>query len=63
MNNKNLNIFINKISFAIQAKDFPIPTKTFVFMTMITTYGVEKNKYANLLMQNEIMMDDLFGDN
>ena len=38
-------------------------TKKSVFLTMITTYGVEKNKYANLLMQNEIMMDDLFGDN
>ena len=38
-------------------------TKKSVFLTMITTYGVEKNKYANLLMQNEIMMDDLFSDN
>lgn len=25
-----------------------------------TTYGVEKNKYANLLVQNEVTMDDLF---
>jgi uncharacterized protein len=35
-------------------------TKKAVFLTMITTYGVEKNKYANSLMQNEITMDDLF---
>ncbi len=35
-------------------------TKKSVFLTMITTYGVEKNKYANLLMQNEVTMDDLF---
>jgi len=35
-------------------------TKKSVFLTMITTYGVEKNKYANLLVQNEIIMDDLF---
>jgi uncharacterized protein len=35
-------------------------TKKSVFLTMISTYGVEKNKYANLLMQNEVTMDDLF---
>jgi uncharacterized protein len=35
-------------------------TKKAVFLTMITTYGVEKNKYANSLMQNDITMDDLF---
>jgi hypothetical protein len=27
---------------------------------MITTYGVDKNKYADLLVENEIAMDDLF---
>jgi uncharacterized protein len=36
-------------------------TKKAVFLTMITTYGVEKNKYAHALMQNEVIMDDLFG--
>jgi uncharacterized protein len=35
-------------------------TKKAVFLTMITTYGVEKNKYANALVQNEVTMDDLF---
>ena len=35
-------------------------TKKSVFLTMITTYGVEKNKYANLLVRNEVRMDDLF---
>lgn len=35
-------------------------TKKSVFLTMITTYGVEKNKYANLLVQNEVTLDDLF---
>lgn len=35
-------------------------TKKAVFLTLITTYGVEKNKYANALMQNEVTMDDLF---
>jgi len=31
-----------------------------VFLTMITTYGVRKNQYSNLLVQNEVTMDDLF---
>ncbi len=35
-------------------------TRKAVFLTMITTYGVEKNKYANQLVQNEVTMDDLF---
>lgn len=35
-------------------------TKKSVFLTMITTYGVEKNKYSAALVQNEITMDDLF---
>jgi hypothetical protein len=35
-------------------------TRKAVFLTMITTYGVEKNQYANQLMQNEVRMDDLF---
>lgn len=29
---------------------------------MIATYGIEKNKYANLLVQNEVTMDDLLCD-
>lgn len=37
-------------------------TRKAVFLTMITTYGIEKNKYANLLVQNEVTMDDLFSD-
>lgn len=35
-------------------------TRKSVFLTMITTYGTEKNKYANLLVRNEVTMDDLF---
>ncbi|MCB0561533.1 MAG: AAA family ATPase [Lewinellaceae bacterium] len=35
-------------------------TKKSVFLTMVTTYGIEKNKYANLLVRNEVTMDDLF---
>ena len=35
-------------------------TKKSVFLTMITTYGVEKNKYANLLVRNEVTSNDLF---
>jgi uncharacterized protein len=35
-------------------------TKKSVFLTMVTTYGVEPNKYANALIQNEITIEDLF---
>jgi uncharacterized protein len=35
-------------------------TRKAVFLTMITTYGIDKNKYSNLLVQNEITMDNLF---
>jgi uncharacterized protein len=35
-------------------------TRKSVFLTMITTYGVGKNQYANALVQNQVMMDDLF---
>jgi uncharacterized protein len=35
-------------------------TKKSVYLTMITTFGVAKNKYANALVQNQIMMTDLF---
>jgi uncharacterized protein len=35
-------------------------TRKAVFLTMITTYSVDKNQYASLLVQNEVLMDDLF---
>ena len=35
-------------------------TRKAVFLTMITTYGTEKNKHALGLIQNEVTMDDLF---
>ena len=35
-------------------------TKKAVYLTMITSYGVDKNKYANQLVQNEVTMDNLF---
>ena len=35
-------------------------TKKSVFLTMITTYIVAKNKYANMLVRNEVVMGDLF---
>jgi len=35
-------------------------TKKSVFLTMISTYGIERNKYANLLVRNEVTMDSLF---
>jgi uncharacterized protein len=35
-------------------------TKKAVFLIMITTYGIEKNKYATALVQNEVTMEALF---
>ncbi len=35
-------------------------TKKAVFLTLITTYGVEKNAYALELVQNEVLLDELF---
>jgi uncharacterized protein len=35
-------------------------TKKSVFLTLITSYGVTRNQYANLLVQNEVTMDALF---
>lgn len=35
-------------------------TKKAVFLTMITTYGVEINKYSSGLVQNDVTMNDLF---
>jgi len=35
-------------------------TRKAVFLTMITTYGVEKNKHATAMVQNEVVMGDLF---
>ncbi|MBK8425560.1 MAG: hypothetical protein IPL27_06050 [Lewinellaceae bacterium] len=35
-------------------------TRKSVFLTMITTYGVEKNKYSTAMVQNEVVMGDLF---
>ena len=35
-------------------------TKKALFLTMITTYGVEKNTYSNMV-QNNLTMDVLFG--
>jgi hypothetical protein len=34
-------------------------TKKSVQLTMITTYGVKKNKYSNRV-QNEVVLNDLF---
>ena len=35
-------------------------TRSVVFPTMITTYGVKKNGYYREIMQGEVVMEDLF---
>ncbi|MFZ2897951.1 MAG: ATP-binding protein [Saprospiraceae bacterium] len=37
-------------------------TRKAVFLTMITTFGLERNAHAGSVVQNEIRMDALFGD-
>jgi len=32
-----------------------------LFLTMITTFGIARNEYSNNLVQNSLIMDDLFG--
>ena len=62
----SLNSFIIDKDYAEKLKDkvgtFKQVTKTkkAVFLTMITAYGVEKNKHSLGLIQNEVTMDDLF---
>jgi AAA+ ATPase superfamily predicted ATPase len=36
-------------------------TSKSLFLTMITTFGVERNEYSNSIVQNSLKMDDLFG--
>lgn len=36
-------------------------TRSAIFPTMITTYGVKKNDYYRDIVQDEVVMDDLFG--
>ncbi len=52
--------YAEKLRSKISTFKIATQTKKSIFLTMITTYGVEKNKYANLLVQNEVMMDELF---
>ena len=62
----SLNTFIIDKDYAQKLRDkvgiFKQVSKTrkAVFLTMVTTYGTEKNKHALGLIQNEVTMDDLF---
>lgn len=52
--------YAEKLRAKIQVFKTVTKTRKAVFLTMITTYGVEKNAHANMLVQNEVTMDDLF---
>jgi uncharacterized protein len=62
----SLNSFIIDKDYAEKLRDkvgvFKQVSKTrkAVFLTMITTYGIEKNKHSLGLIQNEVTMDNLF---
>lgn len=62
----SLNSFVIDKAYAGQLRDkmgvFKQVTQTrkSVFLTMLTTFGVERNAYATGLVQNEVILDDLF---
>jgi len=37
-------------------------TSKSVFLVMLTTFGLVKNQYARSIVQNELTLEDLFGD-
>jgi hypothetical protein len=39
---------------------FETGTRKSVFLTMITSFGVQKNIHSTGLVQNELQLDDLF---
>jgi uncharacterized protein len=49
-----------KLRMAIAKFRTATKTRKSLFLTMITTYGLEKNIYSNELAQNEVTLDDLF---
>lgn len=53
--------YADKLRAKIQVFKTATQTRKSVFLTMITTYGIEKNKHAAALVQNEVTMGDLFG--
>ena len=53
-------VYLENLRLKITIFKVATKTKKSVYLTMITTYGVDKNKYANSLVQSEIVMDNLF---
>ncbi len=52
--------YATKLKLALSKFRAATKTRKSLFLTMITTYGLEKNAYSNELAQNEITLDDLF---
>ena len=46
----------------IRQKYINSATKKNIFITLVTTYGINKNQYSNELVQNELKMDSLFNE-
>jgi hypothetical protein len=56
INKKYAFEIVNKVNtFTISTK-----TKKSIFVTFITSYGLNKNKYSNQIVQNELTMNHLF---
>lgn len=53
-------IYADELDNKVQVFQQETKTKSTIFPTMITTYGVKKNSYYTGRVQNEVTMDDLF---
>lgn len=52
--------YAEKLRSKIQVFKTATRTRKSVFLTLLTTFGLEKSKYALGLVQNEVTLDDLF---
>ncbi len=52
--------YANELRNKVGVFRFETKTRKSVFLTMITTYGVQQNSYYAGLVQNEIKMEELF---
>lgn len=52
--------YSNKMLQKMASFKFFTKTKKVIFPVFVSTYGLIQNKYSNQLIQNEVLMDDLF---
>jgi uncharacterized protein len=52
--------YANKLRLRVANFRETTKTKKNLFLTMVSTYGLAKNEYASSLVQNQVVLDDLF---